>query len=96
MRKSIPIIMLLILVIMICLPVFAQEHEEGGKLEYRASTEGVSGFSLILVNLYNDHRLVYAVVSTLSMAILGGLIAVLVDFILARFGLTVSKMEHRE
>jgi len=97
--KSILLLLFLIL-FMTCLPVFAivfdQHEEESGEFEHRVSTEGLSGISLFIVNLYNDQRLIYAILTTGAMALFGGLIALSVDFILARFGLTVSKMEHRE
>jgi hypothetical protein len=100
MKTKLIILLLILIFFMTCLPVLAivfdQHEEESGEFEHRVSTEGLSGISLILVNLYNDHRLIYAIVTTISMAIFGGLIALSVDFILARFGLTVSKMEHRE
>ena len=92
--------LLFMILLLSCLPVFAvvfdQHEEESGEFEHKVSTEGLSGINLLLVNLYNDQRLIYAILTTISMAIFGGFIALTVDFILARVGLTVSKMEHRE
>jgi hypothetical protein len=89
---------LLAMLMMLILPVLlaGSQHEESGEFEHRVSTEGLSGLSLFLVNLYNDQRMVYALVTTAAMALFGGLIALTVDFFLIRLGLTVSKMEHKE
>ena len=99
-KLILPLFVLILILFMVCLPVFAmvldQHEEESGEFEHRVSTEGLSGLKLFLVNLYNDQRLVYAILTTVAMALFGGLIALSVDFILARLGLTVSKMEHRE
>ena len=96
--RSVSLIMLFMILFLICLPVIALDNnqEETDEFEHRVSTEGKSGLSLWLINLYNDHRMVYAIVTTVAMAGFGGLIALIVDFILARFGMTVTKMEHRE
>ena len=99
-KLIVTMLILIFLLSMICLPVFAmvldQHEEESGEFEHRVSTEGLSGISLFIVDLYNDQRLIYAILTTVAMALFGGLIALSVDFILARLGLTVSKMEHRE
>lgn len=97
-KKILLSLVLLSILMMLLLPVLiaGSQHEESGEFEHRVSTEGLTGLSLFLVNLYNDHRIVYALVTTAAMATFGGLIALTVDFFLARLGLTVSKMEHKE
>ena len=65
-------------------------------LDYRASTEGLSGASLIFVNLYNDRRLAFAVVCTAMMAGCGLIIGITVDALLSSLGLKATKQGHRE
>ena len=92
-------LVLLLMLMILVLPVLiagSQHEEESGDFEHRINSEGLSGLSLFLVNLYNDHRMIYALVTTVAMASFGGLIALTVDFFLVRMGLTVSKMEHKE
>ncbi len=98
-KQIVPLIILVMIFSFICLPVIAagtDQEEESGEFTHRVSAEGKSGITLWIINLYNDHRLIYACVTTLSMAVFGGLIALIVDFFLVRIGLTVTKMEHRE
>lgn len=98
MKRIIPLVLLLsfLLLVVFCGLLFAQDHEEQGALDHKVNTESLSGVSLFIAILYNEHRLLYALATTVSMAVFGILIALSVDFILARFGLTISKMEHRE
>ncbi|MEW5994444.1 MAG: hypothetical protein AB1744_08605 [Candidatus Zixiibacteriota bacterium] len=61
-------------------------HEETGKLEHRVTTEGKSGLNLWLSELYNDQRLLYSLVVTLTMAILGICVAQLTELFLRLAG----------
>lgn len=71
-------------------------EEPATALEHRVSTSNLSGSNLLLANLYNDNRLLYAALTTFAMALLGVIIAFGVDLLLGRLGLKVSKVEHRE
>lgn len=65
-------------------------------LEHHVETSTLTGSNLMLANLYNDHRVLYAAVTTAAMAFFGIAIAFVVDALLGRLGLKVSKVEHRE
>jgi hypothetical protein len=70
--------------------------EPGAALQRRVETTNLTRTDLLLATLYNDHRLAYAVATTLSMALVGVAIAVSVDAVLGQFGLRVSRIDHRE
>ncbi len=77
------------------LPALASEGPATA-LDYRAPTEGLAGASLLFVNLYNDKRLVFAIVCTAMMATCGLIIGITVDAILSSLGLKATKQGHRE
>ena len=60
--------------------------EETGKLEHTVSLEGKSGASLLLARWYNENRLVYALVVTATMAILGIVVGQITEFTLRLIG----------
>ncbi len=72
----------------------------GGKQEVAINktidTKDLSGVNLWIAKLYNEDRIMYAVVVTLVMATLGSVMAFGTDLILKRFGMTVSKISHNE
>jgi len=74
--------------------------ETGGKevttLNKKIDTKDLSGINLWIANLYNDNKLLYAVVVTLVMAILGSVLAFGTDLVLKYFGMNVSKISHSE
>jgi ABC-type phosphate/phosphonate transport system permease subunit len=74
----------------------ASGDEPATAISERIDTSHLAGNNLQLVNLYNDHRVLYAAATTVAMALFGILIAFVVDAVLARLGLKVSKVEHRE
>ena len=76
--------------------VLASGDEPATALEYHVDTSALTGSNLMLANLYNDHRLLYAAATTLAMAFFGIAIAFVVDGLLGRLGLKVSKVEHKE
>ena len=80
------------------LPCFALASggEPTTALEHRAGTAGLKGASLLLANLYNDRRLLFALVCTVMMAVCGMAIAFVVDALLSSLGLKVTKQGHRE
>ena len=73
---------------------------EGGKdqtaLTKKIDTKDLSGVIYWIVNIYNENRLMYAIIVTLVMAILGTTLAFGTDFILKIFGMDVSRISHRE
>jgi len=62
----------------------------------KVSTIGLTGAELILINLYNDQRFIFAVTVTLIMGLVGISIALLTDLFLKALGLEVSKISHHE
>ncbi|MEP0829157.1 MAG: hypothetical protein HRF51_11605 [bacterium] len=62
------------------------DHEEGGDLDYVVPTDNLSGLSLFLADLYNEHRLLYALIVTATMALLGILVALVTDYLLRLIG----------
>ena len=85
-----PITVLLIGIICIgsVIPVsaIAGGHGDTGKLKYVVSEEGKTGISLILAKLYNNNRLLYALVVTFTMAFLGMIVAQVTELILKTVG----------
>jgi ABC-type phosphate/phosphonate transport system permease subunit len=74
--------------------------EVGGKQETALSkkidTKDLSGVNLWIAELYNNDRVLYAVVVTLVMALLGSVLAFGADRVLKYFGMNVSKISHSE
>ena len=72
----------------------------GGKdvtsLDHKVDTTNLSGVNLWIADMYNNNRLMYAIVVTLVMAILGTTMAFGTDLVLKMFGMDVSKISHRE
>ena len=69
---------------------------ETGLIEDKISTDTLNGLTLEMVNLYNDNRLLYALVVTLCMAIFGTIIGITTEWLLRLCGLKTTKMEKRE
>jgi hypothetical protein len=73
-----------------CLPLLSYasgDHGDSGALEHKVSIEDKSGFNLWLVVLYNDHRLMFALVVTFTMAILGTVVGQITNLAMKYMGL---------
>ena len=70
--------------------------EKAEALEKKVSIANLSGINLFFANWYNDNMWVYAIIVTVIMGAVGGIIAFVTDIFLKRAGLEVSKMEHHE
>jgi ABC-type phosphate/phosphonate transport system permease subunit len=74
--------------------------QHGGKqetaLNKKIDTKDLSGINLWVADLYNNDRVLYAIVVTLVMAILGTVMAWGTDLVLRHFGMSVSKISHSE
>jgi hypothetical protein len=74
--------------------------ESGGKQEAAISkkidTKDLSGINLWIAEMYNNDRILYAVIVTLVMAALGSIMAFGTDLVLKYFGMNVSKISHNE
>ncbi len=75
-----------ILINVTALPAAAGEHDEEGELEHAVTTDGKTGINLILAQLYNEDRLMYSLVVTLTMAILGIVVAQVTEWLLKLVG----------
>ena len=61
---------------------YAGDHGDTDALDYRVNTENLGGVYKLLGDMYNDNRTLFAVVTTVWMALLGGIIAIVADYIL--------------
>jgi len=79
---------------------YSYANEVSGKqeptLSHKVETKNLSGVDLLIVNLYNNDRILYAIVVTLVMASLGSIMAFGTDLVLKFFGMSVSKISHNE
>ncbi|MGC8595731.1 MAG: hypothetical protein ACP5US_05685 [Candidatus Kryptoniota bacterium] len=75
---------------------FQVTHKQEGSFENRVNTDKLSGVEYIIANIYNNNRLMYAIIVTLVMAILGTVMSYLTDLVLKALGLEVSRISHRE
>lgn len=74
----------------------ASGHGDAGEMTGKIAGENLSGISLWIVNLYNDHRIVFAIVTLVSMGVIGMLIAYITEFFLKMFGMETTRIEHKE
>jgi len=58
--------------------------------------EGLGAINAFFASWYNSNKLVFAILVTLVMGIVGALIAFITDLILKAIGMEVSKIEHHE
>lgn len=75
---------------------FPAAHKQDGSFENKVNTSNLSGIEYIIANIYNNNRLMYAIVVTAVMAILGTVMSYLTDLVLKALGLEVSRISHRE
>jgi hypothetical protein len=62
----------------------------------KVATAGLSAFNLFFAGWYNDNKWVFAIIVTVMMGLMGGIIAFVTDIFLKAAGLDVSKMDHHE
>jgi len=65
-------------------------------LPQHVDTSNLTNSDLLLATLYNEHRVLYAVLTTLAMAVFGLVIAIAMDSLLGQLGFRASKFERRE
>jgi hypothetical protein len=58
--------------------------------------EGLSFLNAFFAGWYNDNKMVFAIIVTVLMGMVGGIIAFVTDIILKIIGMDVSKIEHHE
>ncbi len=94
-KRTLSLILYLIFVIL--QPYSALAHGgEGEPIPDQVSLENLSGITLWLAQLYNDEKLLFALLVTFSMGIIGIILGFLTDIVLKIFGLDVSKIAHHE
>jgi hypothetical protein len=57
---------------------------------------GLSAINAFFAGWYNDNKMVFAIIVTVIMGLMGGIIAFVTDIILKIVGMDVSKIEHHE
>jgi len=62
----------------------------------KVSLEGLGGLNYFFAHWYNDSKMVFAIIVTLIMGLVGVAIAAVTDVILKAVGMEVTKMEHHE
>jgi len=62
----------------------------------KVATAGLSAINLFFAGWYNDNKWVFALIVTVLMGVMGGVIAFVTDIFLKAAGLDVSKMDHHE
>jgi len=94
------IALLLFCIVITCAFNNSYAGDVGGKevtsLDHKVDTKNLSGVNLWIADLYNNDRLMYSIVVTLVMAILGTTMAFGTDLILKMLGMDVTKISHRE
>jgi hypothetical protein len=65
----------------------AQENEGKGKFSNVVSVEGKTGLSLIIANIYNDQRWLFALGGTLIMAALGLSFGQILEMVIKALGI---------
>jgi hypothetical protein len=57
---------------------------------------GLSAVNAFFAGWYNDNKWIFAIIVTVIMGVVGGVIALLTDIGLKVIGMDVSKIEHHE
>ena len=81
-------------------PALVWAAEPGEKIPDMATrqvaTVGLSAINLFFAGWYNDNKWVFAIIVTVIMGLIGGIIAFVTDIFLKAAGLEVHKMDHHE
>ncbi len=98
-KKIITLLIFALLITVTYINTYAGEKAGSSQetvLNNKIDTKNLSGIDLFIVKLYNNDRILYAVVVTLVMAALGSIMAYGTDLVLKFFGMNVSKISHNE
>jgi hypothetical protein len=63
---------------------------------HRVPIEGLGFINAWFAYWYNENKIVFAIIVTVTMGVIGGIIAFVTDIILKIIGMEVSKIEHHE
>ena len=101
-RRKFKMFVMMFMLFSVSLAAFPQIalSEGGGKDEapivHKISTQGLNDFNKWWVDMYNDHRILYALCVTGIMLSLGVIIGFGTDLILKLFGFKTTKIVHHE
>ena len=62
----------------------------------KVATAGLSAINMFFAGWYNDNKWIFAIIVTVIMGLMGGIIAFVTDIFLKAAGLDVSKIDHHE
>ncbi len=65
-------------------------------MDRKVPLDDLTGIKLFFSQLYNDNLLIYAIICTVLMAVVGMVIAYITDFAMKMAGLEVEKISHEE
>ncbi|RJR34775.1 MAG: hypothetical protein C4567_15355 [Deltaproteobacteria bacterium] len=74
----------------------ADGGEKAESLQKKVNLTSLGGINYCFAAWYNDNIWLYAIIVTVLMALLGGIIALVTDVILKNIGMEVNKIEHHE
>lgn len=92
------VVFALVLVVLLAIAAWAAEPgEKGVDLAARqVRLEGLGFINAFFAGWYNSNKYVFAVIVTVLMGVIGGIIAFVTDLFLKAVGMDVSKIEHHE
>lgn len=70
--------------------------EKAEALEKKVDLSKLSGINYFFASWYNDNMWLYAIIVTVLMGVIGGIIAFVTDIFLKMVGMDVHKIEHHE
>jgi uncharacterized membrane protein YdjX (TVP38/TMEM64 family) len=80
-------VVLVLLNLFLITMALAQENEGDGKFHNAVSVEGKTGISLVIANLYNNQRLLFALGGTLFMAAMGLSLGQILEMVIKALGI---------
>lgn len=85
---------------LLALPALAWAADPGEKTADFATKqvkiEGLNAINYFFASYYNSSKMTFAIIVTVLMGLMGGIIAFVTDRILKGIGMDVSKIEHHE
>jgi hypothetical protein len=80
----------------LCIYLLVEKATETPALQKKIDVSTFHGLSLWLTTIYNDERMLFAIIVTLTMAFIGITLAFITDILLKFLGLEVTKIKHLE
>jgi uncharacterized membrane-anchored protein len=86
--------------LLLAMPALLWAADPGEKMvdmaAHKVKVEGLSFINAFFAGWYNDSKMVFAIIVTVIMGLVGGIIAFVTDIFLKAVGMDVSKIEHHE